>query len=739
MKIFYIISSGRTYRVLLTNAISGGSMTELKTRIAVVLDVTFSSLQDSVRIGISRYLNENGIEAVSFGVSPANVDNAADRGRLRFFDFIRPEHFDGVLALTLTLVNAGGRDTVAQKFNSLKPLPIVSMGPSLTGEDAVNFENTSGMNQIVRHLVDDHGYREFAYISGPLLNDEMRIRLDSFKSTLLSYDIKIDDAAIYEGDFLPPSGSRGVAVLFDERKLRPRALVCANDLMALGAWKALKDRGFDVPGDVAITGYDDSKLLNMISHNFTTVRQPFDELGYIAASRLHSLIKQEKLNEFIQVKTGLVIRSSCGCNHFSKKDCDKGGYESLLSDINSLIKSNASENSIGRAWVDVIYKLLNDDIPQCDPEILLRHLYRRNPAGKEDDRRDLYLMLHTMMLEQLGQMTFVRHWHDYFQSMNLRVAIDNLQDALNRDLSFSPNSDKLAAVARSCESSDFYLYRFVDSSKNLNHVNLEFEMSGGRVPAYHKEESQTPLPPRGSGTLTANMLSDGDILYGYMLVGTDGPSAIGFDNMRIRFSSLMKDLAAITRTRELNRDLLYEISERTSTEQKLKEALVLVEQMSIEDELTRLRNRRGFFALAEQQVLFLRRDSSPFFVMYADLDDLKMINDQWGHNEGDLALQSAADVLRSVLRASDIAARLGGDEFSAIISKANPPHFDSIRKRIQTACEHKNSQLGRAWRLSMSIGHFYSDNDCTLDIKNMLELADAELYKEKMKRKQTRN
>ena len=94
------------------------------------------------------------------------------------------------------------------------------------------------------------------------------------------------------GHFITPSGEQALNYFLDEIKYKPEVIVCANDLMALGIWNNMKRRGLSIPYDIALTGYDDSRLHNLLQNQFTTVRQSFDDLGYAASKRLHENIQE---------------------------------------------------------------------------------------------------------------------------------------------------------------------------------------------------------------------------------------------------------------------------------------------------------------------------------------------------------------------------------------------------------------------------------------------------------------
>ena len=110
--------------------------------------------------------------------------------------------------------------------------------------------------------------------------------------------------------------------------------------------------------------------------------------------------------------------------------------------------------------------------------------------------------------------------------------------------------------------------------------------------------------------------------------------------------------------------------------------------LALRDELTGLYNRRGFFALIEHQLKLAKRKKTGMFLLYADLDDLKSINDTWGHREGDVALIETAKILRKNYRESDVIARIGGDEFVVFPAGTSDDDSEKILDRLHNAFLH---------------------------------------------------
>jgi len=156
-----------------------------------------------------------------------------------------------------------------------------------------------------------------------------------------------------------------------------------------------------------------------------------------------------------------------------------------------------------------------------------------------------------------------------------------------------------------------------------------------------------------------------------------------------------------------------------------------LQDLSLKDDLTGLNNRRGFLALAEQQMKYARRQRAPFVLLFLDLDRLKYINDTFGHAEGNRALAEAARVLRDCFRQSDIVGRIGGDEFAALAMNTTGAHEHILRMRIDSALNLVNADGERAYPLGFSIGMV----NCTAaedgSIESLLDRADAAMYVDK--------
>jgi diguanylate cyclase (GGDEF)-like protein len=157
-----------------------------------------------------------------------------------------------------------------------------------------------------------------------------------------------------------------------------------------------------------------------------------------------------------------------------------------------------------------------------------------------------------------------------------------------------------------------------------------------------------------------------------------------------------------------------------------------IRNLTLRDELTGIYNRRGFFALVEYQFNMAKRSKTGLFMLYADLDNLKIINDTLGHQGGDSALIMAADILRKNFRQSDIIARIGGDEFVVFPVGTAADCVDKILERLQKAVEAYNAENNCGYLLSISAGISFYDPEQPCTIDDLLASADRSMYERKM-------
>jgi LacI family transcriptional regulator len=194
--------------------------------------------------------------------------------------------------------------------------PIVLLNPPREAEEFVYFRinNFQGAFAIVDHLCG-HGYRHIGMITGPRGNIDAEERLNGCREAHRQHDLSFPEAFIIPGDFSARSGYYGFMRLMSQME-KPEAVFAANDMMAMGAYQAAKSLNLRIPQDVALVGFDDIFLSQLLTPRLTTVHVPIAELAGKAVRYLLQMINGEvdpALPYHEELAAGLVIGGSCGC------------------------------------------------------------------------------------------------------------------------------------------------------------------------------------------------------------------------------------------------------------------------------------------------------------------------------------------------------------------------------------------------------------------------------------------
>jgi diguanylate cyclase (GGDEF)-like protein len=160
-----------------------------------------------------------------------------------------------------------------------------------------------------------------------------------------------------------------------------------------------------------------------------------------------------------------------------------------------------------------------------------------------------------------------------------------------------------------------------------------------------------------------------------------------------------------------------------------------LKSLSLTDELTGLYNRRGFLTLARQQIKIANRLKKRLLLVYADMDNLKWVNDTLGHKEGDRALKDLAEILNHTFRASDLIARMGGDEFAVLGLEESEADFEKIKARLRQKAGSAGKGSAKTYPLSFSVGFVRYEPGKPQDIEELLSRADKLMYEEKISKK----
>lgn len=190
--------------------------------------------------------------------------------------------------------------------------PVVQLaGRPRAGMATIRVEGTAPVRELTRHLIVDHGYDRLAFVGARAGSPDASARWRGYRLAHEDAGLPLPDEAIAVAHD-QPGGMIAAKTLFDGRT-PPRAVVCVNDETALGILVSALSRGMSVPGDVAITGFDDVPVAALTAPSITTVRQPMRELGRRTVLALQCAIDGVPTLEDEVLSAQVVTRTSCGC------------------------------------------------------------------------------------------------------------------------------------------------------------------------------------------------------------------------------------------------------------------------------------------------------------------------------------------------------------------------------------------------------------------------------------------
>ena len=263
--------------------------------------------------GVTDAAEANNVNVVHFIGGPLSPNPLQDeKPSFGLYDLARPEQFDGLI-LTADVAYGVDAASLAQVRKLYGSLPIVTQSVELPGAAVFIPSNLEGMRAVLRHLIEEHGYKRIAFLRGIQGQIDAEQRYQAYQEEIKAHTLPFDENLVVQGDYTTESGRAAVKTLLDERALRFQAIVAANDSMAFGALEALQERGVRVPDDVAVTGFDDLREAQAIGVPLTTVRQSFYTAGKQAFETLIKCMQGHTVPRTTITPTQLLVRWSCGC------------------------------------------------------------------------------------------------------------------------------------------------------------------------------------------------------------------------------------------------------------------------------------------------------------------------------------------------------------------------------------------------------------------------------------------
>lgn len=774
----------------------GGNGNEYQKTIGVLINSIDGYYQSPIWKGIKKAAEERNVHLLFFAGASLKSTVLEEKQQNAIFQLVNSHKMDGIILSTGSLINYVGIDNYEKFIQELGSIPMVSISVQMDDIPSVVIDNRESMHLLVNHLIEHHHFSRIAFIKGTNVNPEAIMRFQGYKDALREYGIPYDDNLIIEGNFHDITTPDGIKKLISDEAHCPEVVVASNDEMALISYFELKNLGFKVGKDIGLAGFDDIEEATSFFPSLTTIRQPIYEMAYKATEILCDALEGKPVPMLTYLSGTLMVRESCGCFnevhspfvYQSSSDCTpvSANYDENLELLKrsitnrkldiygalaiTLHQTNAPEDLFpvffdelfsalitdlkNRTVSGVFLRTLNDFIGDClvvrkcnlhwNEMLELMKSFMMDYAADPIFAQKIQEIFHTaIVLHERIQQKAVSQKFSSFKRMYVgtRMILQKFNTALDEETMISVILKALPLYGiHNC-----FMCLFEEPIRNRKNRPFVLPEKTRLILAYQhgvcgieklfNTEDMLPdeyLYHKGQSELIFYPLVVLDEFFGYIALDLNGVNEFIYESFREQISNTLK--------------LQQLFRERIRAEEKLNSAIRDLEKLNSElksiyliDELTGLYNRHGFNLHGSSLFKSAMITGGKLILCFCDMDGMKVINDSFGHSEGDAALKMMAQILSSSFEKEDIVARLGGDEFTIIVpNKSSRFEMDAISDRIQSNLADYNNKSGKPYKLSISTGFCSYNSGVSLTFEDLLMEADKQLYQQKKQKKQCR-
>lgn len=225
---------------------------------------------------------------------------------------IGPHNTDGILVYADSLNEEQLTDLCRIKF----PVVLIHRTtPSQLKVPFVTVENKAATHKIISHLIEAHGRRSIVFLRGPHEQEDSRWREQGYREALDTHGLLVKPELFLDGEFDQVVAYQNMKNFICRNNVHFDAVFAGDDDAAIGVLNALKEAGFRVPEDVAVVGFDDSRLSPFLSPPLTTVQAPTEMVGQTSARLLFNLLHEQPAAPATLLPTEIILRRSCGCHY----------------------------------------------------------------------------------------------------------------------------------------------------------------------------------------------------------------------------------------------------------------------------------------------------------------------------------------------------------------------------------------------------------------------------------------
>ncbi len=587
-------------------------------------------------------------------------DTPSNRGAATIFNMINYDMLDVMIIMQCNEYQKDLFTTIAKRCREHN-VPVIVIDEKYDDCFCVSFGYGDAFGQIVEHVITEHNCRDIIHMAGQRNNDFSQTRIDSCREVMAKHGLTLRDEDVLYGEFWDAPTYAAMDEFYASGRKLPDAFICANDSMAMAVCLKLNEKGYRVPKDVIVTGFDgveiekyhDPRLCTATRDNKLLAAAVIKLVEKIAADP--SLAPHDVILDYTPV-----FSESCGCT-----------------DPNAVGNSQALAQYVRNfTYTMVYYEDQMSDMCNCvsaDPTL---------DNAREVLRKYSFWGTHICITED-----YYRYFSEDFDSAEKN----------NSNTALYPEK----------------MHILVDCSDDRDQEGVTFPTSEVLPDLLSHFD--------GKHTLTVIPFHSLDKVIGYYTLGY-----LSYD--------MCKD-QMLAYTMMANQCL-----ETIHTHEHMRFLNRKLEFMFTHDHLTKIYNRYGFYKNFREDFAQLAAENKDVFIVSIDLNDMKTINDTYGHSAGDEALRITANALTGAAEKDDteiICSRFGGDEFvvARICTGDARERSERYRMNFDSVLAGLNAASGNPYTVAVSIGVYCASLNAVDTIDELIELADRLMYNDKSRHK----
>lgn len=315
-------------------------LTDGRKTIGVFMNKADTNFQTTVQRITRQRAQELGYDVFYFiTVSYRESMNVYDEQEKIMFDFVPVEKLDGALVTPDAYDMPGFRESLFRMLDERAKFPVVCVRDHENHYDCCFTDEATAIRPLMRHLLDDHGFRKVCFQAGYKEHPDSQARLECYLDEMEKHGIPLPPNAIHYGTMWSTGAEKAYQLFYGDPANWPEAVVCANDFMAQALIEQLQAHGYSVPQDTVVTGFDDIESSKRFVPGLTTVGQDYQTMVAKAVDLLHRRIldREQGIEVADRQRLGipgkLILRESCGCGK-------RPGLEQITQELATLNKAN---------------------------------------------------------------------------------------------------------------------------------------------------------------------------------------------------------------------------------------------------------------------------------------------------------------------------------------------------------------------------------------------------------------